>query len=256
VRTLILGDIHDKIDIAQAILDGETWDRACLLGDYFDDFNTGVKEARRTAQWLKGLLQDERIRALLGNHDMPYLWPYVVAVRGPGFDKLKSAAISEELAPLGLTRKKLCLYDWVDGWLLSHAGITRELAPPSYITGEEFKVWLQRESERCLSDVFMGTVRPLLARGRDRGGVAGTGGLIWCDWNNFHAIPHVNQLMGHTGADDIRVKKGVCDRSVSNNYCIDTFLKFYAIIEDGEVTFHQTHTLLADVARRAVGAAG
>jgi len=45
MRWLILPDIHDKIRRAKGIIEREPHDHLLLMGDFFDDFQTGVTDA-------------------------------------------------------------------------------------------------------------------------------------------------------------------------------------------------------------------
>ena len=48
MRWLILPDIHDKLRRANQIIEREPHDRLLLMGDFFDDFRTGVTDAADT----------------------------------------------------------------------------------------------------------------------------------------------------------------------------------------------------------------
>lgn len=83
----------------------------------------------------------------------------------------------------------------------------------------------------------------------ERGGQADVGGIAWLDWQKFFPIKGWNQLVGHSEGADIRgkhliVKEGklvesteVCskEKSVSKNYCADTYNRHVAAIENGKV---------------------
>ena len=74
IRWLILPDIHDKLRRANQIIEREPHDRLLLLGDFFDDFRTGVTDAADTATQVKQWLNSPNTTCLLGNHDMSYGW--------------------------------------------------------------------------------------------------------------------------------------------------------------------------------------
>jgi hypothetical protein len=237
-KTLIVPDIHDKISIVQHILEKEKWDRVVFEGDFFDDFPTGQKEATLTARYLKSIINDERFTFLLGNHDIHYLWPYLGSVRCSGYEKIKSAAVERELVDLPEIRKRFKLYCWVDDWLVSHAGVSAGLLPDKFDMAN-FKEWLETETQNCWKMLGQGNIHKFLAAGRDRGGHAWTGGLNWCDWNSFVAIANTNQLVGHSIGRDVRLHVGIN----SHNYCIDTNLRHYAIIEDGVLDIREVAKL-------------
>src|ERR1017187_1037187 len=66
MRWLILPDIHDKLRRANQIIEREPHDRLLLLGDFFDDFRTGVTDAADTASQVKLWLNDPNTSCLLG----------------------------------------------------------------------------------------------------------------------------------------------------------------------------------------------
>ena len=53
MRWLILPDIHDKLRRAKQIIEREPHDRLLFMGDFFDDFRTGVTDAADTASQVK-----------------------------------------------------------------------------------------------------------------------------------------------------------------------------------------------------------
>ena len=236
MRTLIIPDLHDKSPVAQAILDTVTWDKAILLGDAFDDFTTDVREAVATANWLQATLKNLDIACLWGNHDLHYLWlwPWL---RCSGYSPEKQKAIL--LTGIESLRTRLRFHVWVDDWLITHAGLDNRLLPSALrrkgaASNPSFSEWLSQEEQRCLDCLQFGLRHPWLEAGRDRGGSAPVGGLVWSDVRSFQPIPGINQLFGHTPGYDIREVPG----RKSRNVCVDTNLGHYAIIENGELTVH------------------
>src|ERR1039457_91909 len=74
MRYLILPDVHDKLRRANQIIEREPHDHLLLMGDFFDDFRTGVTDAADTARQVKRWLNAPNITCLVGNHDMSYGW--------------------------------------------------------------------------------------------------------------------------------------------------------------------------------------
>jgi len=66
MRWLILPDIHDKIRQANEIIERVPHDQLLLLGDFFDDFRTGVTDAADTAKQVKRWLNAANTTCLLG----------------------------------------------------------------------------------------------------------------------------------------------------------------------------------------------
>ena len=51
------------------------------------------------------------------------------------------------------------------------------------------------------------------------------GGIVWCDYEEFEDLPGVKQIFGHTAEEFVR--------QTNQHICIDTYLRHYAIYEDG-----------------------
>jgi hypothetical protein len=205
-----------------------------LLADCFDDFTTDVREAVVTANWLLSTLKNPDITCLWGNHDLHYLWlwPWL---RCSGYSPEKQQAIL--LTGIESLRTRLRFHTWVDGWLITHAGLDSRLLPKTLrrkgvALNPSFSEWLPQEEQRCFDCLQFGLRHPWLQAGRDRGGSASVGGLVWSDVRSFQLIPGINQLFGHTPGYDIREIAG----RQSRNVCVDTNLRHYAIIENGDLT--------------------
>ena len=56
MKTLVVPDIHNKIDVVQKILDKESSvDEVIFLGDWFDDFNDNVNDVVEVAKFLNSI---------------------------------------------------------------------------------------------------------------------------------------------------------------------------------------------------------
>lgn len=126
MRWLIIPDIHDKIRRANQIIEREPHEHLLLMGDFFDDFQTGVTDAADTAKRVKEWLNAPNTTCLLGNHDMSYGWGrqnrrLICA----GYDAAKWITINGIVTSRDWQRFKL--HTWLEGderpWLVSHAGI-------------------------------------------------------------------------------------------------------------------------------------
>jgi len=207
MKTLIIPDIHNDVDTATHILKRESYDTVVFLGDYFDDFDDNPAIAKRTAEWLKDKLNRKNYIFLIGNHDLPYMWPEEPEFRCSGFTWLKAYTINNVLTRADWAKLKLyaCTND---GFLLSHAGLDNNLSmslEPSSL------------SYQCIKD-------PLLLAGRDRGGSEKIGGILWCDFNSITPNRYP-QIVGHTYAPVPRVKHNIT--------CLDTKLQHYGILCNG-----------------------
>jgi hypothetical protein len=258
MKTVVISDIHNKINTAQKILDSEPADEYVFLGDYFDDFEDTAKIAQTTAYFLKEILERSDCVCLWGNHDVPYRWSHNHYARCPGFDNDKCRAINHVISPE--LWDTIRWYYHTQGWYMSHAGFADDSFNVERIVshGEEY-----------LDDIIHLGLKQLDA-GLDpchcwmgyRMGVMRKGGLTWMDWNSFEPIVGINQIVGHTYHGCVRVKyakkhrsshknvsvinshfeeKGPAeDKILSLNYCIDSyshgFGRAYAVIEDGKAT--------------------
>jgi len=141
---------------------------------------------------------------------------------------------------------------WVDGWLLSHAGIHLNLLHP--IKGFNLDD-LRRLEENSLNYCSADISTPMFGCGVSRGGSYSCGGITWQDFDvDFAPIEGINQIVGHTPRLKVGVKfmgsstedciqcswdkylssyKKVPKRSL--NLDIDTCRRYYAILENGEV---------------------
>src|SRR5450759_2047995 len=126
MRWLILPDIHDKLRRATQIIEREPHDRLLLMGDFFDDFRTGVTDAADTANQVKQWLNSPNTTCLLGNHDMSYGGcRQNRRLICPGYDAAKWIAINATMTNRDWQNFKL--HAWLESgkgpWLVSHAGI-------------------------------------------------------------------------------------------------------------------------------------
>lgn len=212
MKTIIIPDIHNNVLIANTILDRYPNDPVVFLGDYFDDFHDTKWMAQEVAAWVKPQLNDQRKTWLFGNHDLPYAYPQVNGLMCSGFSWDKCGAINQVLDENDWKMFKFSHF--VEGWVLTHAGISSKLTLP--------------EDEEITRSLRRGDLHPILNAGKGRGGWARCGGITWCDFNReFKPNPlYPKQIFGHT--------QGHEPRSVGDNWCIDTKLRHYGIIEDGE----------------------
>jgi hypothetical protein len=222
MRTLIIPDIHHHIENADYWLETQQFDHAVFLGDYFDDFEDHIDEAREAAFWLRRRMKQGRDVFLIGNHDLPYMFPGEPFFQCSGFSKKKSAAIRQILKPEHWRRFKIAHAE--QGWLMSHAGFH-----PFWVE-EPTPAKILRRSEQALGLARNGKYDPLLGAGRERGGPHYLGGPLWLDWQSFIPVPHVNQIVGHTPGSEVRVKFS----SDSKNICLDVHQgSVAAMIVDG-----------------------
>src|SRR6478672_11441314 len=130
MRWLILPDIHDNVRRANKIIEREPHDHLILMGDFFDNFRTGVTDAGDTARQVKKWLDAPNTICLLGNHDMSYGWGRLNRhFICPGYDVAKWITIHAAVGNSDWLKFKL--HTWLEGdqesWLVTHAGIHASL---------------------------------------------------------------------------------------------------------------------------------
>lgn len=242
---LVLGDIHHRCHRADALIrehgQGHT---VVFLGDYFDSYGDTPVQAAETAAWLsQSLGQPDRVH-LLGNHDLPYFFPEVPAVRCPGYTEEKRRAMAGQL-DLGAALRHFRLAFASHGCLFSHAGFHPR--------------WLRRHvlttSAEVVADEANNALRSLpwlrdpawFQVGASRGGIPGeVGGPLWLDWaQEFRPVPGLRQMVGHTPYPGYLRAKGLdargicCDLNINQpgplplgwsvppqneNWCVDSHL--------------------------------
>lgn len=223
---LVIPDIHHKTNSVDAIRAQHPGLPAIFLGDYFDDFNDTPEDMRATCHWLRSAFDNPEDVFLLGNHCFAYL-AAELGVRW-GFCSGWTAAkqqVFHQFFPGEMFLKRCRPIVSYDGWLISHAGVSNKL----YRTFarrrslEEILTW----AEDAVRALTAGIAHPAFLAGIDRGGSQKTGGILWCDWEQFRPIPGIRQIVGHTPAANVRSRQG--------NFCLDTHLRHYALLQQGRL---------------------
>jgi hypothetical protein len=187
MRTIFVGDLHGKHEIAQYILTHNTNDKIIFVGDYLDSFDRSIEDQVKTLEIVLEATkaEPERVIVLRGNHEYSYLKPQQYACSG-----FKQATLIQikRLLP-DVDRCTLDSYkDESSGALVTHAGVTeawRNMISPIN-NGLEEVLLLASEADWNMV-------------GKSRGGIYPCGGPVWCDyWAEFKSIPGVKQVFGHT----------------------------------------------------------
>lgn len=221
MKTLIISDIHQRHKTAQKIIDNNSADEIILLGDYFDDFNDSPDDALNTAKWLKSFLKNKKHIALMGNHELNYMYNKKIQSMG-GYSNDKKIAINSILDTEDWN--KLIPYYYTQGYWLTHAGITERVFCNPGWSKSRFK-W---EIKQAMESLKMGKIEIPFKAGCSRGGNEFYGGILWCDFNDdFVPIKEIKQIFGHTPGQEVR--------KIKKNYCMDTHNKHFLIIDNGEV---------------------
>jgi hypothetical protein len=227
-KILAIGDIHQAPNLEQieATIARESPDRVVFVGDYFDQWHDHPDHAARTARWLKQSLADPKRVHLIGNHDLHYLWPEAAC---SGFTWDKHRFIQHVLTPSDWDRLELSHYE--DGWLFTHAGLSRPYAP---LTKDVFTPMqsLALEANEAWHCLWRRQSHWIWNKGVDP--KSPVGGLLWCRvGRDFIPVPGLNQVFGHTPQKEPLLLLG----QNSRNWCIDTSAvtgpSFALVIEDG-----------------------
>jgi hypothetical protein len=253
-RFLILPDVHHRVEIAERAIARFPGHQPIFLGDYFDDYNDTVEDARRTAEWLRRSLGQGRIH-LMGNHDLPYRWSHLDC---PGHTQPKHAAVNKILRPEDWNEVRLAfILRGKAPWpvVLSHAGITvanlygvedfRDTARGGRLAHlrdrsvDEHLDEIRIQFQHCKEAADAGGHHFWLNRG-SRMGERDTAGPFWLDRHDFNPITGINQIVGHT-----QVLTPQCHHlpnsqaSTSKNWFIDTKLKHAALVENGIIRIEE-----------------
>jgi hypothetical protein len=221
MRTLILPDIHNHTARAERVIANFSPDLVVLLGDYFDSFDDGPPEAERTAEWLAGSLQQPNRIHLLGNHDLPYVFPQNRHLYCPGWTPDKNAAVQKVIPP---DRWGVLKLSHIIGKLVcSHAGLSHHVFghPMRGVTAEG----IAKTCAQALSAGRAGILHHATAWSPFQDD--GRSGITWLRWWELEVIPEFSQAVGHTPGE-LRVERS----ETSCNVCFDTFGQWVGLIED------------------------
>jgi hypothetical protein len=198
MKTIIVGDLHGRVEIAEQILEMVSDYNIVFIGDYIDSYDRSVEDQIGTLRLVLDAVNssDGSVKALWGNHELSYMNP---VMRCSGYNN-ETAIL---LAHLDLS--SLLNYTWVDNFLISHAGVSQHLLEARNETIEE----------------YLGNGR-YNQIGVARGGGDPVGGLFWCDWfREFEPLPDTPQVVGHSGYRQPGQHKGILQKD--NSFCVDCF---------------------------------
>ncbi len=238
MKRLIIPDIHHRTAVADRILAAEPADEVYFLGDYQDDFHDTPAQAKSTAQWMRRQIEAGH-KLIWGNHDLPYgFLPRRHAC--PGYTPEKAVAVRKILQPEHWRRLRLWYIIPAEPrpWILSHAGIDRAWLHPGNANPVSFLDHLQEEALEALYEKS-GSHPLFYYCGDARGGPDPYSGPLWMDWGDFRPISGLNQIVGHTPLRN----PDEYSREDSTNWCIDTHLKHYAVLEDGALSLRRVSEL-------------
>ncbi len=234
-KILVLSDFHQEVDKFKKILAHEKADINVFCGDEYDSHtHDSMYDAEKTAKFMRLWVFDPKNIALFGNHTLPYIYINKYT-QCSGYSQSKNNLIDE----IWGARKweivdKYKWYVWVDNFLISHAGLSPvHLHPKIDVTDKKaLSHWLDVQIQDANVKLNTASKHWLFGAGRGRGGEQSVGGLDWLDWDSeFEPIEGLNSIQGHSHGTNIRIKTA----KNSINYCIDTSLNEYIVIENGKL---------------------
>ncbi len=221
MKTIVISDLHNRVDWVESYLSSVEYDKVIFLGDYFDDFGDTVKDIKSSACWLKQSIKHSNRIHLFGTHDMWYRFPFNRYLQASGNTPKKSEIINKILTKEDWNLLKY--YYFEQTFLLTHAGLH-----PSFVKNNDPISSLESLIDKAVSEIEEGEIEPILDAGFSRGGRNPFGGITWLDWyEEFEIIPNLNQIVGHSEVK-VPIEKGTGN---SSNYCIDTKNRHIGIIE-------------------------
>jgi hypothetical protein len=261
MRTLVIPDIHNKIGVAESIIQQEPHNLLLLLGDFFDDYGDSPSDALNTAKWLKDKLYAPNTKVLFGNHDFGYMYPRNQYASCSGYTKEKNEAIRSVLTQDDFSRLAYYHADHQANILFTHAGLcnwfvkrwAKDYSATEPTLLQAICTYLDQQTSEVPQLYEMGSQHLLMGAGYDRGGWNEVGGIIWADFRNHHPIPGIRQVFGHTkqslgeptimGVNErnripVRASKaeviGVRASDATWSMCLDTNLHSYMVL-DGDI---------------------
>ncbi len=214
---LIIPDIHMDLENLNLIFKVSPKFDACIfLGDWFDNYD--AYNHKETAEYLLNNSQSNPNNIhILGNHDAPYFYDSgSLACSGHRWQAKEEI---QRILKDHITKVKF--YHKIGNWVFSHAGFHRDL-----INNEWNDELMEQTQKEALERLQRGVMHSWAAAGRERGGYQPIGGPTWLDFRSFKPVDGIHQMVGHTKSNSVRNMEG--------NFCIDTQLKTFAVIDDSE----------------------
>ena len=242
---LLIFDPHQDVEWMEAIIASERKHVSHVLlgGDYFDSDRPKVTaHAGRMCDSLVQLAGEwaDQITVLLGNHDVHYMetkrWcdlhrtpraPHV-NYRCSGYTTSRAAKIAKKLS--WEFWRGCRLFQVVNGWLVSHAGVAGRFWPPAPDTSAAIDA-LEKECREAVEKLPFNNFE-ILQAGEVRGGrPQAIGGITWLDFDREFVDGEVPlpQIFGHTTSHEGARQKG-------RSWCLDGHQTCYGILHrDGNL---------------------
>lgn len=224
MRLCIIPDIHNRVDLTKSLIDKEhnNVDKFVMLGDYFDHFFDTPDDVKRTANFLKEILND-KFELLIGNHDLHYIMDHD-AFKASTWTQEKFDAVNEVISESDWEKFKWSYLD--NRWLFSHSGIQME-----------------GFSEEKLDNILNSHIEEVIENDLSRSSWFSPHGTFWQKYLSdtpYADDEHgpLNQVVGHTVLPKWNMKQFIGYRV----YFIDTCSQNYAIVDTdmNEITINST----------------
>lgn len=259
----IIPDIHNKVSKAETLAKKIEMDtriqKIIFLGDYFDDFHDQPKDTKATAIWLKESLAKPNRLHLVGNHDLAYFYPWNPHTSCPGWERNKQHEVNKILNKADIKSFKAhCIINrgQTCPTLISHAGLTisslygvidpketdkqGRLEFLNELSTEDHLKTLEMETTRWQECLVKGEFHHFMNQG-SRVGQSCHGGPQWLDWRDLQSntISNLNQIVGHSIVKHPELlSKGADPKGPSSNYCLDTNLNHFYILNPKTQEIH------------------
>lgn len=260
--TLILPDIHHRIELAEKIIKAVDPDQTVMIGDYFDDWNDTPEMVKNTTEWIEYSVNKPDRILCFGNHDLMYAFANR-SFQCSGYEDWKYYIIHDTLDGKKVWDKFKYYYILDNTWFISHAGLHKFNLPQSisdlYL---DRSLFLNKISTYLDEEIIKGHRNEswIFRAGYSRGGNQRVGGITWCDFDReFNPIRGLNSICGHTpdsmvrwanlSENDPKVKfirdvdfspsiKDINNPQNSFNLCLDTNTGHYATWNGKKLTVH------------------
>jgi len=231
-KTVFIGDLHGDLNrILHVEAEYKGWDKV-FVGDYVDSYYFTRKSQLLTLEKILLMVEREEAIALMGNHDLGYLYK---GMGCSGYSGVMESMLIHLKSKMWKHLKFYHLYK-EENLLVTHAGLTSYLWKERGLTvqnlGENLEEWWRTPLDSS----------PFGWLGRERGGIDPVGGPFWCDFNKeFKPISQISQIFGHTGGRTARYLPGIEKMgNESHNWNIDLVenipMWFFLEYVDGQFT--------------------
>jgi hypothetical protein len=199
-KTLILPDIHNRIDKVRGQINVTQPSKIIFLGDAFHSFDDRPIDMVITARFIIDELcaeYGENFIWLAGNHDVPHLFPGLHhSCYCSGFSHEKQRAVQPTLNSFDWSKNVKFIHE-ENNWWFSHAGLSRWHFEHA-VNGMPDKSEILSNNKRLFKKSKAGLADIMIGAGVSRYGNLPVGGITWQDWREKEVIEGFNEVVGHS----------------------------------------------------------